>query len=98
VERHADRVAHVLGVTASVLGLVWLVLIASHYPSTLMTTSFALYGGALVSCFFASAAYHEVSHRRLKNVLRVIDHSMIYLMIAGTYTPVALVALGGAWG
>ena len=98
VERRADRVAHVLGVTASVLGLVWLVLTASRYPSTLMTISFALYGGALVSCFFASAAYHEASHPRLKNVLRVVDHSMIYLLIAGTYTPVALVALSGTWG
>lgn len=97
-ERWADRASHVLGLAGSILGLVFLILIASRYDSARMVTSFAIYGGVLVASYVASALYHDLPGRRLKAALRMIDHSAIYLLIAATYTPVALVGLGGAWG
>jgi hemolysin III len=48
--------------------------------------------------YAASTVYHSVQHPRMKHVLRVIDHSAIYLLIAGTYTPFTLVTLRGGWG
>ncbi len=97
-ERLADRIGHVVGLAGSVLGLVWLVLIASRYSSVLMVTSFAIYGAALVFSYVVSALYHDAPGHRLKRFLRVLDHAAVYLLIAGTYTPVSLVALNGDWG
>jgi hemolysin III len=75
-----------------------LVIVASRYAGALPVTSFALYGGTLLLVFSASALYHIVRRGALKNVLRLLDHSAIYLLIAGTYTPVALNSIEGVWG
>lgn len=97
-ERVADNIGHALGISASTAGLIMLVIVASRYPGDLAVTSFALYGGTLFLVFTASALYHIVRRGTLKNVLRLLDHSAIYLLIAGTYTPVALNSIEGAWG
>ena len=97
-ERVADNIGHALGISASTAGLIMLVIVASRYPGALAVTSFALYGGTLFLVFTASALYHIVRRGALKNVLRLLDHSAIYLLIAGTYTPVALNSIEGAWG
>ena len=97
-ERVADNIGHALGISASTAGLVMLVIVASRYAGALPVTSFALYGGTLLLVFSASALYHIVRRGALKNVLRLLDHSAIYLLIAGTYTPVALNSIEGAWG
>lgn len=97
-ERWADRVSHVVGLSGSILGLVFLVLIASDYGSARMVTSFTIYGSALVISYLISALYHDIRGHRVKAVLRVLDHTSIYVLIAATYTPVTLVSLGGAWG
>src|SRR5690606_35670134 len=57
-----------------------------------------VYGGSLVALYLASTAYHALRPCRAKRVLRVLDHSAIYLLIAGTYTPFTLGALRGPWG
>jgi hemolysin III len=59
--------------------------------------SFAIYGAALIMLFGLSTLYHS-TRGRTKNVFRKLDHSAIYLMIAGTYTPFTLVTLRGPWG
>ena len=97
-ERVADNIGHALGISASIAGLIMLVIVASRYAGALPVTSFALYGGTLFLVFTASALYHIVCRGALKNVLRLLDHSAIYLLIAGTYTPVALNSIQGAWG
>ncbi|MGD9536549.1 MAG: hemolysin III family protein [Alphaproteobacteria bacterium] len=97
-ERIADRVSHVIGLAGSILGLVFLVLIAADYGGARMVTSFAIYGGALVVSYLASALYHDLRGPRIKAAFRLVDHASIYVLIAATYTPVALVGLGGAWG
>jgi hemolysin III len=58
----------------------------------------AVFAGSVAACFGASALYHRVSWTpRLRSWLRRVDHAGIYLLIAGTYTPVCLLVLGGAW-
>src|SRR5688500_13377745 len=59
--------------------------------------SFSVYGATLVLLFLVSTLYHSV-RGRAKAVLRKLDHCAIYLLIAGTYTPFALLSLRGAWG
>ena len=60
--------------------------------------SAGIYGATLVAVYAASTLYHSSRRPRLKRALRVVDHCAIFLLIAGTYTPVTLVALRGAWG
>jgi hemolysin III len=58
----------------------------------------AVFGGSVAACFGASALYHRVNWTpRLRLWMRRIDHAGVYLLIAGTYTPVCLLVLGGAW-
>ena len=97
-ERIADRTGNMLGIAASIAGLVMLVIIGSRYPGERTVVSFAVYGGALVLSFLASALYNELRHPGIKAALRVADHCAIYVLIAGTYTPVMLVGVSGAWG
>ncbi len=59
----------------------------------------AIYVGSLLAVFGTSAAYHRLAHSyRARAVMQRLDHSMIYLLIAGTYTPICLIALPRAWG
>ncbi|MGQ0444323.1 MAG: PAQR family membrane homeostasis protein TrhA, partial [Beijerinckiaceae bacterium] len=88
VERRADRVTHVIGVAGSFAGLISLLLVASHQSDAFAAASFVVYGNTLVLSFVASAAYHEVSDHRAKALWRALDHAAVFLLIAGTYTPV----------
>jgi hemolysin III len=60
--------------------------------------SCAVYGSTLICLYTASTLYHGIRSRRLKRVFKICDHSAIYLLIAGTYTPFLLVNLRGSWG
>jgi hemolysin III len=57
-----------------------------------------IYGVTLILLYLASTLYHGIPSPRAKRALKVIDHSAIYLLIAGTYTPFTLISLRGAWG
>ncbi len=77
----------------SVAGLVVLIDRAGPQPGTLPIVGAAVYGASMIITFLASALYHGVPHPRVKRVFRAIDHCAIFLLIAGTYTPIALLAL-----
>ncbi len=77
----------------SVAGLFVLIDRAGPQPGTLRVIGAAVYGASLIITFLASALYHGVPHPRVKRVFRAIDHCAIFLLIAGTYTPIALLAL-----
>ena len=105
-ERRADAVVHAVGVTAGIAGFVWL-LNAAVLSDTLparTALALAIYGLGLVGMLTASAAYNLARPGFGKALLRRVDHAMIFVMIAGTYTPFTLglgqgVVLGGAvWG
>lgn len=97
-EELANSLTHGIGAALSVAGLVVLVVLAALHGDPWRVVSSAIYGGTLVILYLASTLYHGVQHPRIKGVLQIIDHTAIYLLIAGTYTPFLLVSLRGAWG
>jgi hemolysin III len=97
-EEVANSVTHGVGWLLSIGGLATLVTYAAITGGALRVTSCAVFGATLVLLYAASTLYHALPGERAKNVFRVLDHSAIFLLIAGTYTPLALVAVGGPWG
>jgi hemolysin III len=71
---------------------------ASLYGDGWRIVSFAIYGATMVFLYLSSTLYHSFVNRRIKTFFRFLDHSAIYLLIAGTYTPITLVAMRGKWG
>jgi hemolysin III len=92
-----NSATHLLGTLLSVAGLVTLVLLAAHADDPWKIVSFSLYGAMLVVLYSISTLYH-LARGRAKAVLQKCDHAAIYLLIAGSYTPFALVTLRGPWG
>ena len=97
-ERVADGTIHVIGVAASVVALVALLVIGFKTETAIMVAGLTIYGLALVATFSCSAGYHLVVRPRMKEILRRFDHAAIFLMIAGTYTPFVLIKMNNAWG
>ena len=90
---------HFIGALFAVAALVLLIIKSSHTGSSWHVVSFSVFGSALVLLYLASSVYHIVPKESIwKSRLQVVDHSMIFLLIAGTYTPIALTALRGGWG
>ena len=96
-EEIANSVTHGLGFLLSLVGIVPLLVFALRLDSTWRVVSCGIYGVTLVYLYSASTLYHGIQRRRLKEVLRILDHTAIYLLIAGTYTPFALVPLCSPW-
>jgi len=97
-EEIANSITHGIGLILSVVALVALVVLASVYGTAWHVVSFTIYGVSLAVLYTASTLYHSFQRPRVKYVLRIVDHSSIYLLIAGTYTPLGLVVLRGGWG
>jgi hemolysin III len=93
-----NSVTHLVGTVLSVAGLATLVTMASLERDPYKIVSFAVYGAMLLALYAISTLYHWVRSPRLKAVLQKCDHSAIYLLIAGSYTPFTLVTLRGPWG
>ena len=90
---------HIIAALLSIAGLILLVCRAASLKKPMLVVSFTIYGTSLIALFCASALYHSL---RLSpgatDVLEKLDHAMIYYLIAGTYTPICLCVLRGAWG
>ncbi|MGO9240125.1 MAG: PAQR family membrane homeostasis protein TrhA [Bryobacteraceae bacterium] len=97
-EEIANGVTHGIGAALSVAGLVVLVVSSALRGTAWHIVSCAVFGVSLVLLYLASTLYHALTAPRAKRVFRILDHASIYLLIAGTYTPFALVTLRGAWG
>ena len=97
-EEVAHAVTHGLGAVLAIAGLCVLVARAALYGDQWHLISSAIFGSTLVMMYTASTLYHSIPMPRARHILRVIDHSMIYLLIAGSYTPFMLVSLRGVWG
>jgi len=97
-EEIANSITHGIGAALSIVALVLLVVFASKYGDIWRIVSFSIYGATLFSLYLASTLYHSFTNRRAKRFFRILDHSSIYLLIAGTYTPVTLVSMRGPWG
>jgi hemolysin III len=97
-EEIAHAVSHGVGVVLAIAGLAVLVAMAALRGNAWHVTGAAIFGATLVLLYTASTLYHAIPIVRAKKVLRVLDHSAIYLLIAGTYTPFTLGPLRGPWG
>ena len=97
-EEIANSVTHGIGALLSIAGTVILIVRAAMYGTTIHVVSFAIYGLSLILLHTSSSLYHALHAPRAKRVFWVFDHSTIYLLIAGTYTPFLLISLSGSWG
>ena len=93
-----NSVTHLIGTVLSVAGLATLVTMGALERDPYKIVSFAVYGAMLLVLYTISTLYHWVRSPRLKAILQKCDHSAIYLLIAGSYTPFSLVTLRGPWG
>lgn len=89
--------SHLIGLLLAVAGAALLIVLAAEQSDVWKIVSFSIYGGSLILMYAASTLYHS-TRGRIKIFFQRLDHSAIYLLIAGTYTPFALVSLRGAWG
>ncbi|MCA9939257.1 MAG: hemolysin III family protein [Anaerolineales bacterium] len=98
-EELLNSVTHGVGALLSVAGMFVLVVMAATHGDARRTWSFAIYGGSLILLYLASTLYHSVTYLPAKRILRIFDHSAVYVLIAGTYTPFLLVTMRGplAW-
>ena len=97
-EEIANAVTHGVGALLSIAGLAVLVSYAALYGDAWHVVSTSIFGATLVLLYAASTVYHSVWHLQTKKILQRLDHSAIFLLIAGTYTPFALVNMRGPWG
>lgn len=97
-EEIAHASTHGLGVVLAIAGLCALVTRAALYGGPAHIIASAVFGSTLVMMYTASTLYHSIPLPNTRKILRVIDHSMIYFLIAGSYTPFTLITLKGPWG
>lgn len=97
-EELANSLTHGAGLTASLVGLPFLVWAASTRGDAKQVVACTIFAASLVLLYGASTAYHALPVSRAKHACRIIDHVAIYVLIAGSYTPFALGVLPGGWG
>ncbi len=97
-ERRADAVVHVAGLAFAVVACV--ILFVGVFPTAdgLHRVAISIYGAGLITMLGCSALYNLSAPGERKALYRRLDHAAIFLMIAGTYTPFLLLAVGGTWG
>ena len=98
LEEKINIASHALGLVLSMLALVLLVVHASLYGDVWHIVSFSVFGASLIILYASSTVYHSAKNPQARSRLRVVDHAAIYVLIAGTYTPLALITLGGVAG
>jgi hemolysin III len=97
-EEKLNVISHGFGFVLSILGLVLLIHRAADFGDSLLLVSFSIFGASMILLYAASTFYHSATNRKLRYRLNILDHASIYLLIAGTYTPFALVTIQGVAG
>jgi hemolysin III len=98
LEERINVLSHALGFVLSIFALALLVAYANRYGSLLHVLSFAVFGVSLIILYAASTLYHSTTNPARRVRFRILDHAAIYILIAGTYTPIMLVILSGSLG
>jgi len=98
LEELLNALTHGAGAVVALAGAAVLITLASIYADRWAVIGASVYGASLLLLYVASTLYHAVSHVKIKARLKVFDHCMIYVLIAGTYTPFTLTSLRGPWG
>lgn len=97
-EEIANTISHSVGLGAAIVGTPLLIVHAVQHGSVGYIVGSAIFSATMIALYLASSLYHSFQPGKLKHIFRVIDHSAVYLLIAGTYTPFTLGVLYGAWG
>jgi hemolysin III len=97
-EEIANSITHGIGVLLGIAALVLMVINASDHHSVTGIVAGAIFGTSLIFSYLSSMIYHAVCHPKSKRFFRIMDHVCIFLLIAGSYTPFALITLHGALG
>lgn len=98
IEEAANTLTHGFGLFLSVVGFVFLVVLAGINGDAWNIASSIVYGLSLIVLYAASTFYHGATSVKLKPILQIVDHCCIYLLIAGSYTPFTLIVLRGSFG
>ena len=100
-EEWASSITHAIGVALAFAALVILVVLASKHGEARKIITLSIFGSSMLILYIASTVFHACHperHKRLKRAFKIADHSAIYALIAGSYTPILLVFVRGAWG
>ncbi len=92
-EEIANSITHGIGALLSIAALVVLVVISALHGTAWHIVSCAIYGATLILSYLSSTLYHALTPPRAKHIFRILDHSAIFLLIAGSYTPFILISL-----
>lgn len=98
LEEVVNVITHSIGIALGIAGLAILVVFASLKGDPWKIVSFSIYGASIVILYSASTVYHSIKSLTLKKIFQIVDHSSIFILIAGTYTPFVLVNMRGPWG
>ena len=97
-EEVANSISHGLGLLLAIVAVPILVLAAIKAGSAHFIVGVSVFGGTMITLYLASTLYHSLTHDAAKRLFRLFDHSAVFLLIAGTYTPFSLGVLRGPWG
>ena len=97
VEEIANSITHGLGFLLSIAGLFALLYYNNPTNDIWRTVAFSIYGSSLILLYLSSTLYHSARDSKLKKIFKRFDHSAIFLLIAGTYTPVVLIEMRDTW-
>ena len=97
-EEIANSISHGVGLVAALVGTPFLILHAARHGDDLFIVGTSVFAATMILLFLASTLYHALPMSKAKRVFRVVEHSAIFLLIAGTYTPFTLGVLRGVWG
>lgn len=97
-EEIANTISHALGIPISIAVIALLVVFSALYGNVWHIVSFSIFGSSMLFLYVASTIFHGISNPRIKYTLNKLDHSAIYILIAGSYTPMALTTLRGPIG
>ena len=97
-EEVVNSITHGIGALLSIVALIALVILADKNGDIWHTVSYSIYGVTLILLYLSSTLYHSFSKPRIKNLFARLDHVSIFMLIAGTYTPILLINIRGAWG
>lgn len=97
-EEIANTFSHGLGLLVAILGTPFMIIYALKLGNPKFTVGVCIFSATMIFLYLSSTLYHAVPQGRYKRIFQVVDHSAIFLLIAGTYTPFTLGVLNGAWG
>ena len=97
-EEIANSLSHGAGLAVAIAGTPILIVATVRYGTAWNTVGVSVFAASMISLYLASTLYHALTHDKAKRFFRVLDHSAIFILIAGTYTPFTLGVMRGPWG